>query len=161
MKFLIFFLALFFVLFPIYGYFFRETHTNLSITFTSSNNEINSAQVIFLDNNNLKLAEGILINNFIHILHPELGNCRSGKNSRNFRPCFNKLTWYISDWIEDVKNIQIIHENCKTKPLGIELYREKNYGSEIFTWWIPLPHIGGKPYTSYSSTFHLLNSQCI
>ena len=160
MKKFIFFLALFFIILPIYGYFFRETHSNLSVTFTSSKSNLSSAKVLFLDEKGNELGSGILINEYIQVLHPTLGNCRASNNVMNFRSCFNRLTWFISSWVKDIDKIQVIHKNCITRPMDFEVSRMEDYGSEIFTWWVPLPHVGGKPYASYHSTFHLLSSHC-
>ena len=157
-----------FLIAPAIGYNFRETHASISVLLSSTNGDLTSAKIHFLDKENKIIGNAIatasppgVFYNFVQVLHPKLGNCRSGKYRRNFRNCYNKLTNENSKWVNDIKKIKIIHQKCTTKELDFNIYRQADYSDELFLWWLPLPHLAGKPYANYESDFHILAKDCI
>ncbi len=147
-----------------YGYWHASTHGSVYITlyFEKSIDQkhelLSKAELSFIDINGQILAKGISDKtyNFVHLIHPKLGDCH--ESTLGWLPCYKQVVTWIPRWVNQVTQVQIRHSDCKTDNLPITI--TKNNGEWLY-WWVPLPHVGGKPTTYYSSTIRLKPSNCI
>jgi len=157
-----------------YGYWHSITHGSgyIDLVFETSDTAkkglLSKARVLFLDANGTILAEGVRDKeyDFIHLIHPIVGDCHeiekraafSGGSKQAWRECFQKQSIWIPTWINNVHQVQIKHSDCSSKPLPIAISAHNN---EWFLWWVPHPHIGGKPYTYFRSSIVITEKDCI
>ena len=157
-----------------YGYWHSLTHGSayIDLVFETPDTEkkdlLSKAEVLFLDADGNILAKGLRDEeyNFIHLIHPIVGDCHeiekgaaySSESKKSWHECFEKQSTWIPTWINDVSQVQIKHSNCSSKPLPIAI---SAHNSEWFLWWVPHPHIGGKPYTYFRSSIVVTEKDCV
>jgi hypothetical protein len=120
------------------------------------------AKVVFFDIEGKTLAEGVSDEkyHYVHLLHPEVGDCyelesaattsRSGRTA--WQECYAILATWIPGWVDKVHSVDVSHEGKLYEKVPVKL---NTYNSEWLLWWVPLPHVGGKPYTYYSTRISL------
>lgn len=148
-----------------YGYWHAATHASFHIDLKylpdpgQKAQSMANAQIRFLNAKGQVLAEGVGDDkaNFVHLLHPEVGDChdveeaasRSSEGRNAWQKCFARLSTWIPLWAEEVRMVDVTYENRRFNRLPVTV---SAYNSEWPLWWIPLPHVGGKPYTYYRTT---------
>ena len=115
------------------------------------------AEVLFLDSEGRVLANGIsdAQYNYVHLIHPEVGDCHqieqlapfSRQARGNWQDCFEQQSTWIAQWASQVRQVEVRFQECQWRDIPVTV---SNGNSEWFLWWIPHPHIGGKPYSYYS-----------
>ena len=156
-----------------FGYWHSITHgsTHIELFFKSSDSDkrglLPEAEVFFIGSDNHILAKGISDENYgyIHLIHPEEGDCHkfgkmvSNSQSRNlWQQCFEKQSTWIMKWVKDIHFVKIKHNLCTTGKIPIDI---SEYNSEWLLWWVPLPHVGGKPYSYFSSKIVVEEKSCL
>jgi hypothetical protein len=156
-----------------FGYWYSVTHGSVNFRLQSqaqpNGNLFPSAEIILMDKNGKVLARGIngkhKIYSNIHLIHPEIGSCMMDKQSSltidgkiSWQTCFKKHSTWVMRWIKDVKLVQVKHTNCITKKMPIMISK---YNTEWMLWWVPLPHVGGMPYSYYDADIMLNEDSCI
>jgi hypothetical protein len=156
-----------------YGYWHTITHASAYISLalkTPTKNKqesLQKAEVTFFNSNGGVLAKGVSDEkyNFIHLIHPKVGDCHEAEKitssieSREFwQKCYKQLSIWIPNWIRDVRLVEVKHKNCSTKKMPIVI-SENN--SAWLLWWVPLPHVGGIPYSYFSSSIVIEGKDCI
>jgi len=148
-----------------YGYWHARTHASFHIDMrllTSPGEKPQSmpnAEIIFLSESGEILAQGISDEkaNFVRLLHPEAGDCHeaskaapTSKESRAiWQKCFAQQSTWIPKWAKKVKQVDVIYKNRRFEKVPVTV---SEYNSEWLLWWVPLPHVGGKPYTYFRAT---------
>ncbi|MCU7833934.1 MAG: hypothetical protein KZQ83_01685 [gamma proteobacterium symbiont of Taylorina sp.] len=153
-----------------YGYWHSITHGSIYIDlkYKASVKEkfLSKIDVSFLDVAGKVLAKGISNKNYhyIELIQPVIGNChdlvRSGSNKETRKlwyDCYEKQSTWMMTWIKDVSQIVVSHENCSSKKVPI-IFSGSN--SEWLLWWVPHPHIGGKPYSYFRASIDLEKHDC-
>ena len=157
-----------------YGYWHALSHDSAYIDLTLETSDtakkdlLSKARVLFIDVHGDILAQGVRDEeyDFIHLVHPTAGDCHqfeknaaySNASKKLWRERFaNQSTW-IPTWINDVSQVQVMHRECSSKPLSIVISASNN---EWFLWWVPHPHIGGKPYTYFRSSILVTEKDCM
>ncbi|MBQ0719318.1 MAG: hypothetical protein KBT88_13185 [Gammaproteobacteria bacterium] len=157
-----------------YGYWHSISHGSayIDLTFetpdTIKKDLLSKARVLFLDaeGNILAAGERDKEYNFVHLIHPSAGDCHavenraasSGKAKKQWRDCFAKQSLWIPTWINNVRQVLIKHPYCTSKPLPIIISAHNN---GWLLWWVPHPHIGGKPYSYFRSSILIKDNDCI
>lgn len=155
-----------------FGYWYSVTHGAVSFSLQSQakdkGNSFPSAEIIFMDKNGKVLARGIngkhkRYSN-IHLIHPKTGSCIMDKQSSltidgkiSWQACFKEHSTWVVHWIKDVEFVQVKHPNCTTKKMPILI---SEYNSGWMLWWVPLPHVGGMPYSYYDADIMLNEKYC-
>jgi len=156
-----------------YGYWHSLKHASFHIQL-DFNNESDGTQksrprvrIKFLDSKGRVLAHGISDDhyNFVHLIHPEVGDCheveqsasvsKSGKNA--WQACFEDLSTWIATWVSHVSQIDIKEQQCTWRNIPVTVSKSD---SDWLLWWVPHPHIGGKPYTNYSLNITVGSETC-
>ena len=156
-----------------FGYWHSATHSSLYVSLdgAAEANEGNlatvEAQVQFLDSRGTVLANGVRDKqyNFVHLLHPEHGDCHdiekvaafSNEARSSWQECFEHLSVWIANWVGDVERVNVRYDNCLIEDQPITISRSR---TDWYLWWVPHPHIGGKPYSDYSATIVVDEKDC-
>ena len=146
-----------------YGYWHSTTHASfhVQIDFKDEANgtqkTVPKTEVEFLDPEGRVLAHGVSDDqyNYIHLIHLEVGDCHEVERSAAYstsgrtawQECFGHMSTWIAEWASKVHQVNLKTDRCMWKNIPVTV-SESN--SEWFLWWIPLPHVGGNPYTYYS-----------
>jgi hypothetical protein len=144
-----------------YGYWHAVTHASFNVTTHmvtgpgQKPQDMLLAKIDFLDAAGNKLAQGFSDEkyNFVHLLHPQVGDCheiaqtsgtKAGRNA--WQECFAQMSTWVPQWAEDVKMVDVTYQERLFEKIPVSV---SSYNSDWLLWWVPLPHIGGKPYTYY------------
>jgi len=156
-----------------YGYWHSLTHgaSHIQLDFRDDSNGPQQChpkvEFDFLDAKGHLLAHGISDEhyNFVHLIHPEVDDCHAveqsasvSESSRNaWQVCFEQLSTWIATWTSPVPQVNVNTDRCAWMNLPVAV-SETN--SDWMLWWVPHPHIGGKPYTYYSVYLTVDESHC-
>jgi hypothetical protein len=157
-----------------FGYWHASTHASFYVSLNIEGGAdfrttfLSEAKVQFLDSKGKVLANGIPDQqyNFVHLIHPTYGDCHEvekraafSKEARtSWQACFERQSAWIAKWIRDVDKVNVKIGNCLIQNRPITVSRSS---SDWYLWWVPHPHIGGKPYSDYSSTMTVNEIDCI
>lgn len=156
-----------------YGYWHSATHASfyVRINIMSAAQEkaktIPKTEISFFDAEGRALANGISDAqfNYVHLIHPEVGDCHaieklapfSKEARKSWQTCFEHLSTWIAKWAGEVRKVDLKTSNCAWRNIPVTVSK---YNSEWFLWWVPHPHIGGKPYTYYSLSITVAEKDC-
>lgn len=157
-----------------FGYWHSVTHSSFYVRLYVAGEADNKtratpeAKVQFLDSRGSVLANGVRDkqHNFVHLAHPTHGDCHEveklaafSKEARtSWQVCFERQSLWIAKWVEDVAKVSVKYGNCliENSPIAIS-----QSSSDWYLWWVPHPHIGGKPYSNYSATIAVDQKDCV
>lgn len=142
-----------------YGYYHAATHGWLYITLTD-----NSVKPY---GGNVRDAELRLDHKFgvVRLIHPEAGDCSEAEQSASVSPeardqwqkCFQTLSTWLVDWAGQIRSADIKFANCDLKAIPVTAHETRQ---DWWLWWVPLPHIGGKPLTYFSMSINIDGANC-
>lgn len=157
----------------VYGYHHSITHGTLYAQIDiqgdsgSGPTSLSGTEVIFQDaeGNLLATGRGDQNYNFIHLIHPEIGDCRdaeqaalSSSDTRTaWQRCFERISTWIPSWVRKVHQVELKTENCQAIIAPVMV---SEHSSDWFFWWVPHPHIGGKPYTYFTLHIKVNENYC-
>ena len=157
-----------------YGYWHSYTHASFHIQLDFKGTDrkkpipIPKAEILFLDSEGQILAKGINDEqyNYVHLIHPEVGDCHeiekfapySKKARESWQECFEHLSTWIPDWAGKVRQVHFKIPSCMLKNIPVAVSK---HNSDWYLWWIPHPHIGGKPYSYYSLSITIDKKDCL
>ena len=128
---------------------------------------IKNAKIMFLGSEGNILAEGKSDNRIgvVYLSHPEVGFCVeeesrapfSKDDRQNWYDCYEKQAKWVVQWIRDVKYIDLEFDTCQLKKIPVTVTESKN---DWWLWWVPHPHIGGKPSTYFSINIQVDRENC-
>jgi hypothetical protein len=156
-----------------YGYWHASTRASFFVQVglmdeaTGRAQHIPGAEVVFLDSEGRVLANGISDENynFVHLIHPEVGDCHEIEEAARFsaeareawQGCFEQLSVWIPQWIGEVRQVDVRNQECAWKGVPVTI---SEGSSDWHLWWVPHPHIGGKPLSNYSLSITLRAEDC-
>jgi hypothetical protein len=74
-----------------------------------------------------------------------------------WRRCFEGQSRWLVTWIRKVRQADLDVGECRLRRVPVVV----SEGDDTWwLWWVPLPHIGGKPYTSFSIHLRLDRARC-
>jgi len=156
-----------------YGYWHSATHASFYVGLKYKKIDgqqpktMPKTEVLFLDSAGRVLARGISDEkyNYVHLIHPEVGDChqveKSAHSSKDaeeaWQNCFEKMSTWIPMWAGQVRQVELKTQRCPVKiPVTVS-----RWNSDWYLWWVPLPHVGGKPYAYYSLSIIVDENDCI
>jgi hypothetical protein len=91
------------------------------------------------------------------VSHPSAGYCSADLAPDDYRACFWKQSEWLTTWLNDLRYISLAIGTCRIErvPLDLKVSRDS-----LLTWWIPLPHVGGVPFTTYSAQLEVDSRVC-
>lgn len=156
-----------------YGYWHSATHAAFHIQLDFKNNDKRAQKPLakigidLLDAEGHVLAHGVSDEhyNHVHLIHPKVGDCHeaeqaatfSGKDKNAWQLCFEHLSTWIATWAGKVRQVNVDTGRCTWRNLPVTVSKSQ---PDWFLWWVPHPHIGGKPYTYYSLDIAMNNDKC-
>jgi hypothetical protein len=156
-----------------YGYWQGATHATFYISVQASGGAaggqgfVPGAELILRDAKGRELARGRNDEryNFVRLSHPQLGDCHAAEQAATtgtqartaWQACFEQQARWIPRWAEKVQSISLRTPDCGWVSVPVKVHK---YGADWLLWWVPLPHVGGKPYTYYSLNVSLPEQSC-
>jgi hypothetical protein len=150
-----------------YGYSFGRTHGALMVSVEDLSDHAHPQKVrfitlSFLDAAGRSVAEAAAVPPYgtIAITSPPAYACHDAEQRAAFSvearklwdECFQRQSRWVPTWIRDVPSVNLRSESCSVRQLPIVVDESPD---TWWLWWVPLPHIGGKPYTSFSVRIEL------
>jgi hypothetical protein len=150
-----------------YGYRFGATHGSLSVSVLDVSDRgrprnVPSVRVSFLDAAGQTLAEAQAAPpaGTIYLMSPARYACHdveeraafSDAARRGWDECFERQSRWLPTWVRSVRAVDLQSGACAIAGVPATISERAD---TWWLWWVPLPHIGGKPYTSFSLTIQV------
>ena len=121
--------------------------------------QLKGAQLEFLDEAGRVLARGKTDEKFgvAWVSHPTAGYCGPDLAQPAYAACFRAQSTWLLTWVRQVRQINVATPRCRIERAPV--YFTGNRDS-LWTWWIPLPHVGGAPYTNFSAFVQVNSETC-
>ena len=156
-----------------YGYWRVKTHGWLYIslydTYGTANKyqQIRGAKIWLMDSGGNVLAEGKSdsLHGVVYLSHPEVGFCVeeesralfSKEDRKSWYDCYEKQSKWIMGWVRSVKYMDLEFDKCLLEKIPISISESKG---DWWLWWVPHPHIGGKPSTYFNISVTVDGGNC-
>lgn len=150
-----------------YGYWHAKTHGALNVSIYDLSDEqtfalLRDAAIVLMDAGGTVLATGKSDKRHgtVYLSHPETGSCfeaeqqatRSREGMNAWQICFRQQSTWLMEWVREVRLVDVQTQDCSLGKIPVAI---KEYSEDWWMWWVPLPHVGGKPYTYFSLTIRL------
>ncbi len=153
-----------------YGYWHHSTHATLSISVRDGSQPkqyrpLPRVQLRLLDAHGRELAQAASGDEgFVALSAPPQFDCRhveraatrSAEGRAGWQRCFAAQSRFISGWAERLDAADVAVGNCRLRTK----LRVARAPDDWWLWWVPLPHVGGKPYRYYSMALTVDAADC-
>jgi hypothetical protein len=155
-----------------YGYWFGAMHgaVLVSVVDVSDRNRISDLRPVdlsFLDasGHTLAKAQSLPDSGAIVLTAPPPYACHdierrapfSADARKQWDECFERQSRWVPTWIRNARAATIESGACRIDRVPITV---SEYPDTWWLWWVPLPHIGGKPYTTFRVAIEITSTQC-
>lgn len=155
-----------------YGYWHAKTHGALNVSMYDLSAKqtfalLKDASVVMMDESGAVLARGTSDSRYgtVYLSHPEVGSCyeaerqafHSSEGMNIWQTCFRQQATWVMQWVRQVRYVDVHWQNCSLEHIPVSV---EEYSADWWMWWVPLPHIGGKPYTYFGLTVRLDPTAC-
>jgi len=155
-----------------YGYRFGATHGSLYISVMDVSDrehpeDVRPVQLSFLGSQGEVLAQaaGTKESIAIFISSPPTYSCREVEQRAPFSVaaneewsrCFEQQSRWLPTWVRRAKAVDLRSNSCTIDRIPVSV---SEHPDTWWLWWVPLRHIGGKPYTSFSFLILLDRNSC-
>jgi hypothetical protein len=82
---------------------------------------------------------------------PYDSSARSG-----WQDCFDGLSRWQSRWAGEVASASVTTGTCRIAGVPVAVRHDADW----WLWWVPLPHVGGTPYTHYKFELLIDSTAC-
>ena len=145
-----------------YGYWHASTHGALNISMYDVSDKKNFAllkdtDIVLRDDIGTVLATGRSDSRYgtVYLSHPVTGSCyeaehnatHSNKGLNAWQICFRQHSAWLMKWVRLIRFADVYVRDCTLENIPVAA---EEYGADWWMWWVPLPHVGGKPYTYFS-----------
>jgi len=154
------------------GYLFASTHGALSVyvldaSSAAARQATAPLELTFLDSSGVVLARTAADqpSNVIYPTFPVVYACHgvelraavSTEARREWDRCFERQSRWIPTWVTRASSVDLRSPGCTIShaPLSVSVLRDN-----WWLWWVPLPHVGGNPYTYFSIDLRFDPSRC-
>jgi hypothetical protein len=156
-----------------YGYWFNATHgafyaTVIDVSDREHPRAAVALELSFLDSNGTVLAKAQTLDasGTIYLSSPAAYSCHSVELRAPFSlearqewdRCFEGQSRWLPAWIRKVRFVDLQSGACGIYKMPVVL---SEHPDTWWLWWVPMRHIGGKPYTSFSLTILFDQDRCI
>jgi hypothetical protein len=155
----------------VYGYWHAETHATLyvSLTDVSERNRyqpILDAELSFMNTSGHVVAKAKpeAPHGAIYLSEPGEYACHQFEQPASFsaeargtwKQCFEEQSRWLATRVPEITSVMVETGSCQLEfPVTIAKYQD------WWFWWVPLPHVGGTPYTNYSISVAIDRAKCI
>ena len=155
-----------------YGYWFGASHGSLSVDITDRSDRehprpVSTVALALLNSEARVLAEARAADpiGVVYLSSPEAYSCRdveqraafSVEARREWDRCFARQSRWIPTWIRSVKYVDLRSGSCTLHRIPVSV---SEYPDTWWLWWVPLRHIGGKPYTWFTVSIRVDINRC-
>ena len=155
-----------------YGYWFGVTHGSLYITVLDVSDrehtrDVKPVQLVFEDATGRVLARAAESekSGAIFVTSPSEYDCYEIEQRATFSldareewsKCFERQSRWLRTWVREAKSVDLISNSCTIQRMPVSL---SEHPDTWWLWWVPLRHIGGKPYTSFSFFIKINGNTC-
>jgi len=155
-----------------WGYWHMITHATLNLslddvslkTDRQAYGRVVNADIAFMDAMGVVLAKGKIREPYGLLSFSDHDCSRyeqaasSNADARqSWQRCFEAQSRWLTTWVGRVRYASVTMNECRIEKLPA---LPKEYGDSWWIWWVPLPHIGGKPYTYFSLTLGVDGLHC-
>lgn len=147
-----------------YGYWHAATHATFSVSLAYKTDagvasRMRNGQIEFLDEGGAVLARATIDTRYgvVWLAHPDQGQCGPNLATDAYQDCFRAQATWIPQWVRSVRYANITLERCSLAQRNVQLTSHRD---SLWLWWLPLPHVGGLPYTRHSATFAIDTRGC-
>lgn len=153
-----------------YGYWHAKVHGTLYVSLTDVSvpnryQPVLQAELSFINASRqvLATARSEPPHGTVYISEPAEYACRqfeqqasySAAAKSDWNRCFKKQSRWVAEWAPDVKSVIVRSGACLLNmPVTVLKY------GDWWLWWVPLPHVGGTPYTYYSIGIAIDSANC-
>ena len=147
-----------------YGYWHAATHATFDVSLAyrtgpGVSDSLRNGQIEFLDDGGAVLARASIDTRqgVVWLAHPDRGQCGPDLAQDSYHACFRAQAAWIPQWAEAVRfaNVALAQCNLARRDVRVNARRDS-----LLLWWVPLPHVGGLPYTRYSAKLLLDSRTC-
>jgi hypothetical protein len=155
-----------------YGYWFSVTHGSLYITVMDISDrehpwDARPVQLVFRDSTGKVLAEAATSDTGdpVSVTSPAIYSCReiekrgisSPETREDWATCFDRQSRWLPSWVRNATFVEIRSSSCTFLQMPVSV---SEHPDTWWLWWVPLRHIGGKPYTSFSFLILFNRTSC-
>ena len=154
----------------VYGYWRASTRAFIQLTLIDASNKaqpVLGATLVLRDSTGKVLARGTSDARFgiVRFAHPHFGSCEdeekiastSSDGRSRWDRCIGEQFKWQANLAPHVRNMDVEFSQCQKANLPVALRRRAD---EWWLWWVPLPHIGGDPLTTYSASVSVNADRC-
>ena len=157
-----------------YGYWHVSTHgwlyisLNRIVTEGRKYENIKNATVSLFDLKGRLLVNGRSDDKFgvVYLAHPEVGYCvedvskrsHTNETTQAWRDCYQKQSTWLFEWVRKVEYMDLEFKGCSLKKLPVTVSESKD---DWWLWWVPHPHLGGKPITYFTISVYVDSEKCV
>ena len=142
-----------------YGYWQSRTHAYVHIIADDVSDAhrpqpIQKVTVILRDASNRQLAVFASQEPYrtIELTQPAEYSCRASERNAamsaaaraEWQQCSERYSRWLSSWIQAAAHADVSAGSCQLRQIPISVTRYDEHG--WLWWWVPLPHVGGKPH---------------
>ena len=147
-----------------YGWWHSATHATFNVTLRDvaakdKFGPVTGARLAFLDETGKVLATAKTDETYgvVWASHPVMGYCGPNLPQAAYATCFRAHAEWLLTWVPLATRVNIVIGDCRIEraPIRFEAYRDS-----MWTWWIPLPHVGGTPYTHFNAFLQINSETC-
>lgn len=147
-----------------YGWWHVTTHATFHVHLTEKTpggkfGQVLNAELAFRDASGTLLAKGRTDGKYgvVWIEHPATGSCGPDLKPEAYRACFRTQSTWLPEWVPGLRYVDVVVGQCRLERVPVQV---STYQDNVFLWWVPLPHVGGAPYTLYSTTLEIDVQRC-
>ena len=155
-----------------YGYWFARSHGSLFVSVTDVSDRerpraLSPVALTLLEADGRALAEARTIDpvGAVYLTSPAEYSCWDVERRAPFSvearhewdQCFARQSRWIPTWIRRVTAVDLRAAPCLLQRIPVSV---SEYPDTWWLWWVPLPHVGGKPYTSFNLSISIDLGRC-
>lgn len=147
-----------------YGWWHAATHATFymdlrDVATPSRFENVKGAQLQFLDDTGKVLARGKTDNKVgvVWVEHPTAGYCGPTLSQAAYKTCFDAHSAWLLTWVPRAHRISIAAGACRIERAPVYFSASRD---GVWLWWVPLPHIGGMPYTNFNASLQIDGRAC-
>jgi hypothetical protein len=147
-----------------YGWWHSTTHATFNVTLRDAAakdayGSVKGAELAFLDEAGKALATGKTDGKYgvVWVAHPTAGYCGPDLAQKAYTECFRAHADWLLTWVPRARQFSIVSGACRIERAPIYFSESRD---SLWTWWIPLPHVGGTPYTHFNAYLQIDSRTC-
>ena len=147
-----------------YGWWHSSTHATFNVSLRDvaakdAYRTVKGAELAFLDDGGKVIATGKTDGKYgvVWVAHPTAGYCGPDLAQKAYTECFRAHAEWLLTWVPRARKFSIVTGGCRIEHAPVYFSESRD---SMWTWWIPLPHVGGTPYTHFNAFIQIDSRTC-